>query len=201
MPRSTASLAHGAWVGTGVTGLVGGSGYSAGTFGVVIDAPLTPYGLPGPGAGAVPTFTIVGGVIMAVTFAPGNQGAGYLNPKLVISDPAGSAGGNGASAIPILNNTMVFTASAGVLANPSVGAVIRMGGGIAVVTEVTDSQHATANMIVPIAQTQPNSNPVAAQPAPPGTWTLTSPVASVPAPQLAGATVTGLLDGNVMPPQ
>jgi hypothetical protein len=196
----TASSATGLGAVTGATGLVGGEGYSAGTFGFVIDAPLTPFGLPGPGAGAVPTLTIAGGVVTGVAFSAGNQGSGYLNPQLVISDPAGSAGGSGASAALVLSNTMTFTASAAAFAVGNVGSVIRMGGGVATITAVPDSEHATANITTPISGTQANSIPAGTpQPALAGSWTMTAPVSSVVVPQLAGATVTGLADGVVIP--
>jgi hypothetical protein len=196
----TASSPTGLGAVTGATGIVSGQNYSAATFGTVIDAPLTPYGKLGPGTGAVPTLTIAGGQLTGVTFSGGNQGTAYLNPQLVISDPAGSAGGSGGSAVLTLSNNATFTASNGVFAPSNIGAVIRMGGGIAVITGFTDSQHVTANILTPIAQTQPNSNPVSAQIAPSGFWTMTAPVSSVLIPQLSGATVTGLLDGNVLAP-
>jgi predicted lipid-binding transport protein (Tim44 family) len=45
----------------------------------------------------VPALTIVGGVITAISFA-GNEGSAYVYPELEFDDPAGSAGGSGASA-------------------------------------------------------------------------------------------------------
>jgi hypothetical protein len=185
---------------TGATGIVGGQNYSTATFGTVIDAPLTPYGKIGPGSGAVPTLTIAGGQLTGVTFSGGNQGTAYLNPQLVISDPAGSAGGAGASVILTLSNSATFTTSNAVFDSSNVGSIIRMGLGTAVITSVTDSQHAIANILSPISQIQPNSNPVTVPQVPPGSWTMTKPVSSVLVPQLSGATVTGLLDGNVLPP-
>lgn len=193
----TASSATGLGSLTGVTGLVGGSGYSAGTTAAVVDDNGT-----GPGTGAVPTLTIVGGVITAVTFAPGNQGAGYTFPALVFNDPAGSAGGSGASAAPILNNTMTFQASANVFASGNVGNVIRAGGGMAVITAYNSAQNVTANLLSPIVQvTTDNLGNQTPKPIASGNWTMTAPLTTVSVPQLAGATVTGLADGNVIPAQ
>lgn len=191
----TASSATGSGNVTGVTGLVGGQNYSAGTFGFVVD-----LNGQGPGAGAVPTLTIVGGVITAVTFAPGSQGAGYVNPALVISDPANT--GSGASAIPLLLNNAVFTTSVTIFGGGNVGNVIRAGGGIAVITGVTGlggTTIANVNILSPIVATIPNGGGV--QPFPAGSWTMTPPVNTISGlNHLAGMTVTGLADGNVIPP-
>ncbi len=185
----TANSATGLGACTGVTGLVGGSGYSASTVAAVIDEE-------GKGTGAVPTLTISGGVITAVTFAPGAQGKGYLAPKLVITDPANS--GRGASARIVLDNSATFTASAAVFSSDDVGSVIRMGGGVAEITAFIDSMHVTANILSPLA-TLPNSTQVAPQPA--GSWTLSAPVSTVTGLQhLAGMQVMGLADGNVIGP-
>ena len=188
----TASSAVGAGKCSGVTGLVGGSGYSSGTTAAVVD-----QNGQGPGTGAIPALTIVAGVITAVSFA-GNQGNNYVYPDLVFNDPAGSAGGTGAAAAVILDNSATFTASAAVFNVGQVGSVIRMGGGIATIAAYTDSQHVTANINVPITQLIPGSiTPLTALS---GNWTLTAPVTSVYGLRhLAGMAVTGLIDGNVMP--
>lgn len=195
----SASSATGLGAVTGVTGLVGGAGYSAGTTATVVDAPLSQFGPLGPGTGAIPTLTIVAGVITAITFSGGNQGSGYLNPQLVITDPAGSAGGAGAAATCVLSNTMTFTADAAVFAPGDVGSVIRMGGGIASITAYINAQHVTGNILSPIVAVIPNSGGQVAQQAA-GSWSKAAPVSSVYIPQLAGATVTGLADGAVIPP-
>lgn len=192
----TADSATGIGSITGVTGLVGGTGYSAATTAQVVD-----NNGQGPGAGAVPTLTIVGGVITAVTFAGGNQGGGYINPQLVITDPAGSGGGSGASARPILNNAATFTADGAVFSAGNVGSVIRMGGGIAVITAFTDAEHVTAQINTPITGIRPNSGGVV-QPQTTGNWTLTKPISTISGlDYLAGATVTGLADGNPISPR
>ena len=126
----------------------------------------------GDGTGAVPTLTIVGGVITAVTFAPGNQGQNYTYPAISFNDPAGSAGGSGASAIPVLSNAMTFTASGNVFSNGSVGSFIRAGGGKAKVTLYMSPTQVQANIIIPITQVIPNTGGIpqsfaAPRPSPP----------------------------------
>src|SRR6185312_6578784 len=186
----TASSATGLGALTGVTNLVGGSNYSSQTTATVVDD----NGI-GPGTGAVPVLTIAGGVITGVSFSP--EGQGYAFPRLVISDPTGQ--GSGASATITLDNSATLTASAGVFSSGNVGSVVRMGGGIATITEYTDSRHVTVNITSPIVQLIPNSGGVP-QPQPSGSWTLTAPVTSVSGlDYLAGATVTGLADGQVVP--
>lgn len=189
----TASSATGLGACSGVTALVGGSGYSAGTFAAIVDDDGV-----GPGTGAIPALTIVAGVITAISFA-GNNGSNYTYPALVITDPAGSAGGAGASARVTLDNSATFTASAAVFGAGVVGNVIRIGGGIATITARADAQHVTANINVPISALIPGSaSPMVA---PAGSWTLTAPVATLTGLRhLAGLAVTGLADGNVVPP-
>lgn len=180
---------------TGVTGLVGGSGYTAATTATVVDDNGN-----GPGVGAVASLTIIGGVITAIAFT--SPGAGYVNPRLDIVDPAGSAGGSGASASPILDNSATFTASAAVFAVGDIGRVLRMGGGVATITGYTDSQHVTADISVPITDLLPNRVPDTARPATSGNWTISTPITVVSGlTALAGATVTGLADGVAIPPQ
>jgi hypothetical protein len=192
----TANTASGLGACSGVTGLVGGANWSAGTTATVVDAPMQPGSPGGPGAGAVPVLTIVGGVITNIVFAP--AGTGYLNPMLVFNDPANT--GSVASATVTLDNSATFSADAAVFAVGNIGSVIRAGGGIAVITAFTDNQHVTANILTPITQKIPNSGGIP-RPQPSGSWTMTAPVATITGlNHLAGATVTGLADGNVVPP-
>ncbi len=188
----TASSATGLGAVTGVTDLVGGSGYSSGTTAVVVDDDGE-----GPGTGAVPVLTIVAGVITAIAFAP--SGTRYVNPALVITDP--SNGGSGAGATLVLDNTMTFIASGAVFAVDNIGDVIRMGGGVATVTGFTNSHQVVAQITTPITALRPNSNgKVLPQPA--GNWTITTPVSQISMGYyLAGATVTGLADGNPITPR
>lgn len=180
---------------TGVTGLVGGSGYSAATTARVVDDNGE-----GPGSGAVAAVTVLGGIITAITFP--TPGSGYVNPQLIIEDPAGSAGGSGASADPVLDNSATFTASAAVFVVGDVGRVLRVGGGVATITAFTDSQHVTANITTPITDLLPNRDPDTARVAASGDWTISTPITVVSGLwALVGATVTGLADGIAIPPQ
>jgi hypothetical protein len=200
-PNATisASSSYGVGALTGVTNLVGGKGYSAGTFAVVTDDNGR-----GAGSGAVAALTIVGGVITDVAFP--EQGKQYSFPAIEFVDPAGSAGGSGASATVVLNNAATFTASAGVFSAESVGDVIRMGGGIAEITAFVSPEEVTANILVPITATFPNSSVTGAAPIVipqvAGSWTMSTPQTVIGGLfHLVGATVTGLADGNVIPPQ
>lgn len=193
--KLTASSAVGLGSLTGVTDLVGGQNYSAGTQFSVVDDDGE-----GPGSGAVVVPTIVGGVVTNLVFSP--AGSGYVNPKIVALDPAGSQGGSDFSATVVLNNSMTFSADAAVFAAGDVGKIIRMGGGIAEVTAFVSSQQVTANMLAPIVRVAVNASGDASPlPAPDGSWSMTAAVSSVYLPQLAGATVTGLADGNVISPR
>ncbi len=188
----TADTATGLGAISGYTDLVGGAGYSTATTCTVVDANGK-----GPGTGCTVTPTIVAGVITAFVIVPGT---GYISPKLVISDPADSDGGSGASATLTLDNTATFSASAAVFASGDVGSVIRMGGGIATITAFNGVDEVEANITEPIVDLIPNSRGrVLPQLA--GNWTMTVPVSTISGLKyLAGATVTGLADGEVIPP-
>ena len=174
---------------TGVTGLVGGSGYSASTTATVVDANGS-----GPGWGATVQLIITGGAITNVVFL--TQGQSYVSPVLVITDPTNS--GSGALAQIVLNNAATFACTTPVFSVGLVGSVIRMGGGVATVTNYVDTQHVIANITSPITALIPNSKGTVA---PQSAWTLTAPVSVVSGlNHLIGATVTGLADGNVIPP-
>lgn len=179
---------------SGSSGLVGGRDYSAGTVASIIDENVLGDG-GGPGTGATASLTIVAGVITAVSID--TPGSGYLYPKLVISDPANS--GADASARLTLNNATVFASSAAVFSAGDVGSVIRMGGGVAVITGFTSTTSVAANIISPIIDMVPNTTVVMEAPA--GTWTMTAPTSTIYGLRhLAGSTVTGLYDGKVIPP-
>jgi hypothetical protein len=195
----SASSATGLGAVTGASGLVGGSGYTAGTTVTIIDAPTSQNSGLGPGTGATAHATIVATVITAIVID--TAGSGYLNPQFVIEDTAGSAGGSGASATCVLSNAATFTATAAVFTNPgSVGSVIRMGGGIATITAVSSTTVVTANILSPIVELIPNT--ASPQPKVAGDWTLTAPVSTISGLRyLAGASVTGIADGNVISPR
>ena len=76
-----------------------------------------------------------------------------------------------------------------------------MGGGIASITGYTSPTVVTANILSPIVNVIQGPSGSIPQAATSGKWTLTAPVSTVFAPQFAGAVVTGLADGNVIPAQ
>jgi hypothetical protein len=187
----------GAGIITGVSNLIGGHGYSASTTVHVIDD----NGL-GPGEAAIPTLTIVGGVITAIGFTSG--GFDYVYPQLVFNDPENT--GSGASATVTLDNSASFIANAPAFVVGDVGSVIRVGYGVAVITAFLDSEHVTANIISPIAEVL-TDDPDEGDPTEPeapltfksGTWTMTKPISTFYLPQLAGFEITGLADGQIIP--
>ena len=188
----TASSSTGLGACSGITGLVGGTNYSSATTATVVDDNGS-----GTGSGAVPVLTIVAGVITAINFS--SQGTGYTYPKLVISDPSNA--GAGADATITLDNSALFAASAGVFAVGDVGKVIRMGGGIATITAYIGAQSVTANITLPISAVVPNSGGRVVRQAS-GSWSMTRPTTTVTGlDHLAGMTVTGLADGNVITPR
>jgi hypothetical protein len=195
-PQPAATLSASSPLGVGsiavIANLAGGTGYSSSTYAAVID-----NNGQGPGTGAVPVLTIVGGVITGITFS--SAGAGYVAPAISFIDPANS--GSGASVTCLLNTQVTFSASAPVFSAGNVGSVIRMGGGIATITSYVSTQEVLATLTTPISAIQPNSGGLV-QPQAAGTWTMTAPISKVTGlTHLAGATVTGLADGNVIPPQ
>ena len=196
-PAATLTLSSATGLGslTGVTDLVGGAGYSAGTVFSVVDDDGE-----GPGSGAVPTPTIgAGGVVTALVFSGGNQGSKYTYPQISAADPAGSQGGSGFSAKAVLDNAVTLNASANVFSNGNVGSFVRCGGGKIKLTAYVSPTQMTGDVIIPVTEVIPNTGGLP-QSFAAGDWTMTAPVTSVQVPQLAGATVTGLYDGNVIPP-
>jgi hypothetical protein len=153
----------------------------------------------GPGTGAVPVVTIMGGVITNVVFTPG--GTGYVSPKLVGYDPAGSEGGNYFDIEITLANTVTLATDSAIFTNGDVSSVVRAAGGSARITAYTNDRHVTADVISPFTQTIPDSEE-SLPPIPAGEWTMTAPVSTVfGLNHLIGATVTGVADGEVIPPQ
>jgi hypothetical protein len=189
----TASSATGTGSLTGITDLVGGTGYSAGTTATVVDD----NGL-GPGVNAVAVLTISGGVITDVSFVP--TGTGYIAPALVFNDPENT--GSGASATITIDNSTLFTASAAVFSATDVGSVIRAGYGVGIITVFIDTENVVANLLSPIVQIQPDDalNPVKPLVIASGAWTMTVPISQFYLPQLAGFEITGLADGQIIPP-
>jgi hypothetical protein len=198
-PTPTAALSTAPATGaiTGVGQLVGGKDYSSGTTAKVIDA----NGL-GPGTGAVPILTIAGGVITAIAFSP--PGQGYIFPEISFYDPANT--GSGASATLLLDTSSHWIASAPVFASVDVGSIIRAGYGVAEITQFIDSQNVIVSIRVPVAQVlldalQPDGSIVNEQKNfAAGFWTMTKPISTLYLPALQGFTITGIADGQVIPP-
>jgi hypothetical protein len=187
----TASSATGLGTVDGYTGLVGGAGYSPLTQFTIVD-----QNGKGPGVGASATGTIVGGVVEALSIV---GGSGYLSPTISAYDPAGSMGGSGFAATLTLNNSAEFDAPGVGWSSANLGSVIRMGGGIATITQIIDSDHVVAVITTPIAQTRGDTGIPEKQLF--GNWTVTAPVTQVSGLQyLAGLFVTGTADGQVIPP-
>jgi hypothetical protein len=177
----TAGGANGLGIPTGVTGLVGGSGYSAATAGSIVDPT---------GSGCVVNLTIVAGVITAVGFTGGTN---YTYPQLVFNDPNGT--GEGASATVTLNNGATFLASAAVFSGGDVGSAIRMGGGRAIITTVNSSTTVTATIVAPIVQVNPEGG-MLPFPAQSGSWSMAPQSTSFGGLwHLEGLGVIGIADG------
>jgi hypothetical protein len=127
-------------------------------------------------------------------------GRGYLNPQIVIEDPAGSAGGTGASA-QACSTTARHSRRAQRVHQPGEPRPghphgrrhrdhhrLHLG-------HAGDREHQFADrQLIP--------NTTTPQPAAAGDWTVTAPVATISGlDHLIGATVTGLADGNVITPR
>lgn len=82
----------------------------------------------------------------------------------------------------------------------AIGQVIRMGGGKATVTAYVSPRQVNATITMPITNTIANDPLDTPVPAPPGTWSIATPVTVVSGlDHLEGMTVTGLADGAVIP--
>jgi hypothetical protein len=169
---------------TAITNFDGGNSYSPGTTLSVLDPT---------GAGATFTLTVVNGVIQPPVIVTGGQL--YTNPKLIFNDPQGI--GAYATGTAVISNATTLIADAAVFSPASIGQVVRGASGIAVIETFLDSKHVIANVTQPFQTTQDNSNFVVVQN---GQWTMTQPVDEVFAPHLTGATITGIADGQVIPP-
>lgn len=85
---------------------------------------------------------------------------------------------------------VVFSATANVFSASSVNQVLRLGGGIAVITGYSDARHVTGTWSL-AASNSPMGLPYAAA----GNWTMAAQVNTLHAPHLAGMTIVGLADG------
>ena len=166
--------------------ILGGDNYSATPAGVISDDA-------GTGTGAtVTSFTVTAGVITGLTLTPGT---GYGQPRLTITDATGS----GALISLIADYSVTLTADANVFSAGDIGSVVRVGGGIGVVSSYVSPTQIIAQIAPQAAITatvpdDPNNTPL---PAPSGSWTLTVPVGTVGGlGHLEGMTVDALADGT-----
>ena len=194
MPTPNATLTASSPTGLGaiinIDLLIGGQNYSNLTV-VNITDPT------GQGAALTPVIG-AGGVITGVTI--NSSGTGYTDPQFSFYDPSGE--GTGAELnLVTLDNSATFTASAAIFTSGSTGSYIRMGGGVAVITSYISTTQVIADIQQPIVTIVPNSSPIMVTPATAGNWTLTAPTSVIYGlDHLAGMTVTGLSDGQVVPP-
>jgi hypothetical protein len=184
----TAAAAEGPGTISGGYLATGGIGYTAPTAQII-----DPLGL---GSGGLITLTQAGGVVNGFTIV--NAGEDYSPSTFVkILDPNGA----GATLVIQVSQNVAFQASGPVFTADDIGAVIRVGGGQAVVQSVESAISLTAAVIVPIVQVIPNDPYRLPAPAPSGAWTITQPVAVISnLGHLEGMTVTGLADGAVIDP-
>lgn len=98
-------------------------------------------------------------------------------------------------------NGVTFTAGSSVFTAANIGDVIRTGGGIATVTGYVSGTVVTGDITQPIAEVILDGSSTLPIPQSAGNWTITTPTSTVRGlNHLEGVTVTGLADGNVIPP-
>jgi hypothetical protein len=164
----------------GVAVISGGSGYSPSTTVSAVDST---------GSNAILVPVIVAGVIESVTVL--NSGTAYTNPVLNIFDPLGT--GSGAVLQSIVQSPVVMNASAAVFSSANVGDVVRINGGMGIVTSAPSTTQIIVNVINPLNSVWPAAS---------GEWSMTTPVSTVSGlDHLDGETVAILADGNVQPNQ
>jgi hypothetical protein len=189
----TVSSAAGVPVLSQLSLVYGGANYSAQTYAVVNDPT---------GTGAVPSVTVVGGVV--TTASVSGTLFGYTDPVFRITDPTGAGGGAVANIGSTLQATLI--ASSPVFANVAgqgeAGDVIRMGGRTMEVAEYLSPT--VLNVIVvrneaPVIPNDPNNTPV---PAMAGSWSIAAPVSTLYGlDHLEGMRVSILADGVLIAPQ
>lgn len=165
----------------------GGSGYTDPGAEIVDPA--------GTGSGGAIVLQVTDGVITGFTFTAGQNYSPGTFVNIV------DATGVGAVLLLLISQNVLFQASAPVFGSNNPGDVIRIGGGQAVVSQIVSTSSLLAAIMVPIKQTIPNDPHNLPVPAPPGMWTITTPVVTVTnLNHLEGMEVTGLADGVVIPP-
>ena len=120
-----------------------------------------------------------------------DAGVALLPPTPAAQIYASAASGNG----------VTFQTNPGVFTSGDVGKVIRMGGGIAVVTAYTSPTLVTGNWLYPCQQLIPDDPNGHASPQGSGFWSYGTPVTTLGGLlHLAGQNVVGLADGVVVGP-
>lgn len=171
----------------------GGANYSAQTFAEIIDPT---------GSGALPTLTIAGGVVTAVSV--GGTLTGYTDPTFRVVDPTNAGGG---SAITIASQNLTTVSASGAIfsnipGSGEAGDVIRMGGRTMTVVQYVNNDTVIANVTRNQAPTIPNDPLMTPIPATPGNWSIAAPVTTVfGLDHLEGMLVSILADGVVVEPQ
>lgn len=119
--------------------------------------------------------------------------AGVAYPQVYFNETINASAATG--------NGVVFTVATPTFVTGNVGDVIRMGGGIATITTFISSMQVLGNITQTIAQTVPNDPNNTPIPQSGGAWSISIPVSTISGlNHLNGMTVTGLADGNVIPP-
>lgn len=170
--------------------MVGGSGYSAQTYGTITDPT---------GVGATVSLTILAGVVTAITF--GGTLTGYTNPQLVITDPALT--GTGCIANLSVDYIATVTASTAVFSNTAgdgaADDIIMLGNGLLEVRSYLSTTQLSVNVLRAITKTFPNDPLKTVVPQASGNWSIVAPTSSVSGLwHLEGMQVSCLADGVVV---
>jgi hypothetical protein len=165
--------------------IAAGSGYTDASVVVISD--------PNPEAsGAEITITTTGGAITGVTIV--EPGQGYTAPTFRISGGSGGVIGVSVQSLQDFSTDDAIDASE--------GDVLRVGGGMGIVTDVASSTAFTCNMTVPIKIYIPNTTDLPPTLADSGEWSLTTPVTVIGGlDHLTGQYASGLADGSLIEPQ
>jgi hypothetical protein len=147
------------------------------------------------GASIAVTIGANGALVGAEVASPGE---GYGAYSVEINDPTGYGG----TIVLTIDHSVTFTTDAAVFTADDVGSVIRMGGGIATVSEFQTSTSVVAEVSTPIIVTMPNDPYDMPVPAAAGSWSLTAPVNTLTnLEHLNGMMVSCVADGSVVPKQ
>ena len=193
-PDAVLTIGSGGATGAGIPLVVidaGGANYSADTVIGIKDPTGTGW-----------TFSSVvldaNGAIIAINSAGGLL---YTNPIVTINDPNNL--GSGFAAHAELVNSVALTTDAPVFSvGDASGGIVRCGGGVIEIFQYNSATSVNGAVISPILAFIPNDPNDTVLPFQPGEWSKTAAITTVTGlNHLAGFQVTGLADGNVIPPQ